>query len=219
MIACITNFSSESRPDYRVGLPAEGAWQEIMNTDADVYDGTGGIGNLGEVIAHPVPSNGFEASASVTIPPLGAVWLMHQAAPTEESDDPEKETAGTLAAAKQASPRPTRRVAQVVGVPGDEPAAAPVKKAPAKKAPGKKAPAAKAAATKEPAKKAPAKKTPAKKAAAAVEETVERAAAAVEDTVEKAAAAVKKAAGKKAPAKKAAAKKSAAKKATPPPES
>ncbi|HEU4546487.1 MAG TPA: alpha amylase C-terminal domain-containing protein, partial [Microlunatus sp.] len=217
MIACITNFSSEPRPDHRIGLPAEGVWKEILNTDADVYDGTGGIGNLGEVIAHPVPSNGFEASASVTIPPLGAVWLLHQAAPTEESDDPEKETAGTLAAAKQASPRPTRRVAQVVGVPEDEPA--PAKKAPAKKAAAKKVPAAKAAATKAPAKKAPAKKTPAKKAAAAVEETVERAAAAVEDTVEKAAAAVKKAAGKKAPAKKAAAKKSAAKKATPPPES
>ena len=216
MIACITNFSSESRQDYRVGLPAEGAWQEIMNTDADVYDGTGSIGNLGEVIAHPVPSNGFEASASVTIPPLGAVWLLHQAAPTDESDDPEKEAAGTLAAAKQASPRPTKRVAQVVGVPEDAAeAAAP----PAKKAAAKKAPITKAAAKKAPAKKAPAKKTPAKKAAAAVEETVEKAAAAVEETVEKAAAAVKKAAGKKAPAKKTAAKKSAAKKATPPPES
>ena len=157
-----------------------------------------------------MPSNGFDASASVTIPPLGAVWLLHQAAPTEESDDPEKETAGTLAAAKQASPRPTKRVAQVVGVPEDDAESAP----PAKKAPAKKAPAKKAAA-----KKAPAKKTPAKKAAAAVEETVEKAAAAVEETVEKAAAAVKKAAGKKAPAKKTATKKAAAKKATPPPES
>ncbi len=211
MIACITNFSTEPRPDYRVGLPAEGSWQEIMNTDADVYDGTGGIGNLGEVIAHPVPSNGFEASASVTIPPLGAVWLLHQAAPTEESDEPEKEAAGTTAAAKQASPRPTKRVAQVVGVPADAPESA--------TPPASKAPAKKAAAKKAPAKKTPAKKTPAKKAAAAVEETVEKAAAAVEETVEKAAAAVKKATGKKAPAKKTAAKKAAAKKATPPPES
>jgi 1,4-alpha-glucan branching enzyme len=219
MIACITNFSSESRPDYRVGLPAEGAWQEILNTDADVYDGTGSIGNLGEVVAHPVPSNGFPASATVTIPPLGAVWLLHQAAPTEESGDPEKETAGTLAAAKQASPRPTRRVAQVVGVPEDGPSEDVPAKAPAKKAPAKKAPAPEAAAKKAPAKKAAAKKAPAKKAAAAVEETVEKAAAAVEETVEKAAAAVKRAAGKKAPAKKTAAKKTAAKKATPPPES
>ena len=41
MIACITNFSSEPRTDYRIGLPAEGVWKEILNTDADVYDGTG----------------------------------------------------------------------------------------------------------------------------------------------------------------------------------
>ena len=243
MIACITNFSSESRPDYRVGLPAEGAWQEILNTDADVYDGTGGIGNLGEVVAHPVPSNGFPASANVTIPPLGAVWLLHQAAPTEETDDTAQVEAGTRAAAKQVSPRPSRRVAQVSGG-SAESDAPPGKKAAAKKAPLKaaakktaekaaeKAPAttapAEPAETAVPVKKAapakkaaatktPATKTPVKKAAAAVEETVEKAAAAVEDTVEKAAAAVKKVAAKKAPAKKAA-KKSAAKK-TPPPES
>ena len=52
MIACITNFSSEPRPDHRLGLPAEGVWKEILNTDAEVYDGTGHIGNLGQVVAH-----------------------------------------------------------------------------------------------------------------------------------------------------------------------
>ena len=51
MIACITNFSSEPRPDHRIGLPAEGVWKEILNTDAEVYDGTGHIGNLGQVVA------------------------------------------------------------------------------------------------------------------------------------------------------------------------
>ena len=69
MIACITNFSSEPRPDYRIGLPAEGVWTEILNTDADVYDGTGSIGNLGQVVAHPVPSHGYVASAAVTLRP------------------------------------------------------------------------------------------------------------------------------------------------------
>ena len=78
MIACITNFSSEPRPDYRIGLPAEGVWKEILNTDAEVYDGTGKIGNLGQVVAHPVPSHGYGASATVTIPPLGAVWLLFE---------------------------------------------------------------------------------------------------------------------------------------------
>jgi len=226
MIACLINFSSEPRPDYRIGLPAEGAWQEIVNTDAEVYDGTGKIGNLGEVLAHPVPSNGFPASASVTIPPLGAVYLLHQSEPTEESDEPDKVAAGTRAAAKQASPKPTRPAGQVIGVPedseaGTDPAAkkAPSKKAPAKKTAVTKTPPEETPANKAPAKKAPAKNAPAKKTAAKkVAETVEQ----VTETVKKAAAkkaAAKKAPAKKAPAKKAASKKAASKKATPPPES
>ena len=52
MIACLTNFSSEPRPDYRIGLPKEGVWTEVLNTDAEYYDGTGKIGNLGQVVAH-----------------------------------------------------------------------------------------------------------------------------------------------------------------------
>jgi 1,4-alpha-glucan branching enzyme len=243
MIACIVNFSSESRPDYRVGLPAEGAWQEVLNTDAEVYDGTGQIGNLGQVIAHPVPSNGFPASANVTIPPLGAVWLLHQAEPTEESDEPDKVEAGTRAAAKQASPKPTRPRGQVIGVPEDgeqgQPAAespatrpattkAAAKKTATKKTAAKKtatahAPEPEPAAEKAPATKVAAKKTAAKKTAknAPVKKTVEQAADVVEhaaEAVEHAAEAVKKAA-KKATAKKTAAKKSTSKKAAPPPES
>ena len=104
MIACITNFSSEPRPDYRIGLPAEGVWTEILNTDADVYDGTGAIGNLGQVVAHPVPSHGYVASAAVTLPPLGAVWLRLEPTPDEEQAEPEKVTKGVKAAAKLASP-------------------------------------------------------------------------------------------------------------------
>jgi len=173
MIACITNFSADPRPDYRVGLPAEGAWVEIMNTDAAVYDGTGKIGNLGQVIAHPVPSNRFPASANVTIPPLGAVWLLFQPTPTEESDEPEKVEAGTRAAAKQASPRRREPAAvepaeEELADTGDEESATPAKKAPARKSPAKKTPA-KAAARKTSsaaaAKKATTKKTPAKSTA------------------------------------------------------
>ena len=116
MIACLTNFSSEPRPDYRIGLPKEGVWTEVLNTDAEYYDGTGKIGNLGQVVAHGVPSHGYGASASVTLPPLGAVWLLFESEPTEESEEPEKVKAGVQAAAKQASP-PRSRTA-----PDEEPA-------------------------------------------------------------------------------------------------
>ena len=107
MIACITNFSSEPRPDHRIGLPAEGVWKEILNTDAEVYDGTGHIGNLGQVVATNVPSHGYVASAAVTIPPLGAVWLRFEPVSTEEQPEPDKVEAGVRAAARAASPHRT----------------------------------------------------------------------------------------------------------------
>ena len=45
MIACIINFSSQSRArTTRSGCPRR-VWKEILNTDAEVYDGTGLIGN------------------------------------------------------------------------------------------------------------------------------------------------------------------------------
>ena len=74
-VACFTNFSPEPLRDYNVGLPAAGEWEEILNTDADVYDGSGDFGNLGVVTAKEEPWGHFPASANVTIPPLGSVWL------------------------------------------------------------------------------------------------------------------------------------------------
>ena len=103
MIACVTNFSPEPRPDYRIGLPSIGVWKEILNTDADVYDGTGQIGNLGQVVATEVPAHGFPASAAVTIPPLGAVWLRFEPVLDEEQEEPEKAAAGVRAMARRAS--------------------------------------------------------------------------------------------------------------------
>jgi 1,4-alpha-glucan branching enzyme len=69
-----------------------------------VYDGTGHIGNLGQVVAQAVPSQGYPASAPVTIPPLGAVWLRFEPVATEEQSDPDKVAAGVRAAARAVSP-------------------------------------------------------------------------------------------------------------------
>jgi 1,4-alpha-glucan branching enzyme len=104
MIACVSNFSAEPRADYRIGLPSEGIWTEILNTDAEVYDGTGKFGNLGQVVAGRVPSHGYPASAAVTIPPLGSVWLRFLPVTSEEQEDEAKVGRGVQAAAKQASP-------------------------------------------------------------------------------------------------------------------
>ena len=60
--------------NYRIGLPFAGEWTEVINTDAEVYGGSG-VGNLGTVTAHPNPHHGQPASASVRVPPLGTLWL------------------------------------------------------------------------------------------------------------------------------------------------
>jgi 1,4-alpha-glucan branching enzyme len=74
VIACVVNFSGEPHHNYRVGLPAPGRWQEIINTDASVYGGSG-VGNLGSVEATSEPWHGRPASAVLTLPPLAVLWL------------------------------------------------------------------------------------------------------------------------------------------------
>ena len=74
VVACIANFSATPHRGYRVGLPWAGRWRELINTDATAYGGSG-AGNLGMVEAVPEPWHGKPASASLTVPPLGVLWL------------------------------------------------------------------------------------------------------------------------------------------------
>ena len=73
-VAVIVNFAAHPHEGYRVGLPFTGRWAEILNTDADVYGGSG-VGNMGAVEATAAPWNGLPASAELRVPPLGALWL------------------------------------------------------------------------------------------------------------------------------------------------
>ena len=77
VVACLANFSAVPHLDYRVGLPFSGEWAEIVNTDAVEYGGSG-VGNLGSVMAWEDPWHGRPASATVSLPPLGVVWLRHR---------------------------------------------------------------------------------------------------------------------------------------------
>ena len=74
VIACIANFSARPHLEYKVGLPRAGRWREVLNTDAVSYGGSG-VGNLGGVEAVPEPWHGKPASATITLPPLGVLWL------------------------------------------------------------------------------------------------------------------------------------------------
>ncbi|HYR19044.1 MAG TPA: 1,4-alpha-glucan branching protein GlgB [Myxococcales bacterium] len=73
-VAAVANLSPVPRYGYRVGLPREGEYRELLNTDAAEYGGSG-VGNQGSVRAEAVPHDGQPASAEMTLPPLGVVWL------------------------------------------------------------------------------------------------------------------------------------------------
>jgi 1,4-alpha-glucan branching enzyme len=74
VLACVCNFSAAPRYGYRIGLPSAGTWTEVINTDAEVYGGSG-TGNFGAVEATGEPWHGRPASAALTIPPLAVLWL------------------------------------------------------------------------------------------------------------------------------------------------
>ena len=73
-VACIANFAGIPHEDYRVGLPLPGPWREVVNTDADIYGGSG-VGNLGVVTAEPMEWHGMPASVVLRVPPSGVLWL------------------------------------------------------------------------------------------------------------------------------------------------
>lgn len=76
VIAALVNFSGAPVGPYRVGLPRAGRWEELLNTDAVEYGGSG-VGNYGSIEASTSPWAGRPASAELTLPPLGMIWLKH----------------------------------------------------------------------------------------------------------------------------------------------
>jgi 1,4-alpha-glucan branching enzyme len=77
VLACVANFSAIPHEGYRIGLPVAGRWDEVLNSDAEIYSGSG-VGNLGAIEADGPSWHGQPTSALVRIPPLGAVWLKHE---------------------------------------------------------------------------------------------------------------------------------------------
>src|SRR5215472_563461 len=73
-ILIVCNFTPVPRESYRVGVPAGGFWRELLNSDATDYAGSG-VGNKGGVEAEEIAAHGRPHSLSLTLPPLGALFL------------------------------------------------------------------------------------------------------------------------------------------------
>ncbi|HEY6821887.1 MAG TPA: 1,4-alpha-glucan branching protein GlgB [Burkholderiales bacterium] len=73
-VLAVLNFTPVPRQGYRLGVPRAGRWQELLNSDAEIYGGSG-MGNFGGVQAEAHPFDGHPHSISITLPPLGAVFF------------------------------------------------------------------------------------------------------------------------------------------------
>ena len=72
LILFVLNFTPLPRHNYRVGVPNAGHWEELLNSDATLYGGSG-QGNIGGLSTAPVSWHGHPQSLNVTVPPLGVV--------------------------------------------------------------------------------------------------------------------------------------------------
>ena len=66
------NATPVPREGYRIGVPTDGFYEEILNTDAETYGGSN-IGNMGGVPSQNWPWQGREHSLQINLPPLATI--------------------------------------------------------------------------------------------------------------------------------------------------
>jgi 1,4-alpha-glucan branching enzyme len=70
----VCNFADETWKTYTIGLPYEGEYVEIFNSQSSEYQGWN-IGNPEPLTASKEPMHGREYSITLTLPPLGVIYL------------------------------------------------------------------------------------------------------------------------------------------------
>jgi len=68
------NFTPIPRQNYRIGVPFEGAYEEILNSDSEYYGGSN-LGNGQHIQSQPQEWMNQPHSLELTLPPLGSIIL------------------------------------------------------------------------------------------------------------------------------------------------
>lgn len=74
IILVVCNFTPVPRLNYKVNVPKPGIWQELLNSDAKEYGGSG-MGNLGGIAAIPSSYQPDYYTMALTLPPLGVLFF------------------------------------------------------------------------------------------------------------------------------------------------
>ncbi len=73
-VLAVLNFTPVPRDGYRIGVPAAGSFEALVNSDSGSYGGTN-RGNLGTLTTEPIASHGHVDSLRLNLPPLGFLLL------------------------------------------------------------------------------------------------------------------------------------------------
>ena len=75
VVAC--NFTPVPRHNYSIGVPYEGYYAELINSDSEIYGG-GNVGNLGGAHTISEASHGRPYRIEISLPPLAIVMFKYQ---------------------------------------------------------------------------------------------------------------------------------------------
>jgi 1,4-alpha-glucan branching enzyme len=70
----VCNFTPVTHPDYRIGVPRAGVYQEVFNSDRVEFGGSGQA-NREKLLSHPQHWHERDNSLSIVVPPLAAIYL------------------------------------------------------------------------------------------------------------------------------------------------
>lgn len=70
ILVIVCNFTPQVHFDYRIGLPLEGRYREVFNSDLEIYGGAG-FTNKNIISAEKIAFHGKPYSTQITIPPFG----------------------------------------------------------------------------------------------------------------------------------------------------
>lgn len=86
-IIAVCNFQPTVHENYMIGVPRFGEYEEIFNSDLTEFGGTG-VSNTGTLTTVPMKIHGYKHGLSLTLPPLGVIYLKC----TKELKNPEGNT-------------------------------------------------------------------------------------------------------------------------------
>ena len=151
-IIAVCNFVPVGRDNYRIGVPYEGTYEQILCTDDEKYGGTGVVKN-GKVKAEDYSMHGYEQSIVIDIPPMSVMYFKctpkKKRAPKAKPDanaSADKKTTTKTASKKTASKSSAKTSSKTASKSSKSTGAA------------KEAKGAKSTAAKKPAAKSPSKK-------------------------------------------------------------